>query len=66
MTSVLHPVDATIGSSFKCAFSRLLVEHFLEYLEKKMALSEVQRKPFKMIDSVTSYDAVRLMKHAWI
>ena len=65
MTSCLQPVDAAIGSSFKCAFQRLLVAHILKYVDQQMEIAPAQRAPFKINKAVSTYDAVCMMASAW-
>lgn len=60
-TAALQPVDLGIGRSSKAAYRRLLVNHFLYYLEEAMKRKEV----FKLTKAVTIYDGVRLMAEAW-
>lgn len=65
MTSVLQPVDAAIGRSFKCAFRRLLVDHILKFVDTAMRLPEEYRAVFELTAAVSTYDAVVMMKKAW-
>ena len=65
MTSTLQHVDAAVGRSFKCAFRRLMSQHILAYVEENLQLEPHLRKPFKMNEAITTFDAVKLMKAAW-
>lgn len=49
LSSVIEPEDATIGSSFNCAFLRLLFGNLLKYVEKNKELAKEEHKPFKMM-----------------
>lgn len=65
MKSVLQPIDSTVGRSFKCAYTRLLVSHILKYVERNMAVPADQRSVFKLTDSVKTYDAFFMIIRAW-
>lgn len=65
MTSVLQPVDAAVGLSFKCAFRRLLVAHIITDVEKRMKLYVENRSIFKLTGAVTIFDSFVVMKLAW-
>lgn len=64
-TSVLQPVDATILYYFKCAFRRLLVDHLMDYVDKRMEIYGQEHPNFKKNHAVTTYAAIILMKYAW-
>ena len=61
MASILQPVDAAIGRSFKAAYRRLLVSHAIAHLKKLRK----DGSPFKLSEAVTTYDGVVLMERAW-
>ena len=65
MTSILQPVDCAVGRSFKCALSRLIVLHVLDYVDRMHELPEADRRPFKINEIITAYTAVRLIAEAW-
>jgi len=66
MTSVLQPVDAAIGRSFKYAFRRLLVDHILSYVNAEMDKPENERRTFKLTEAGSTYDAILMMKRPGI
>ena len=43
MTSVLQPVDAPVGQSFKCAFRLLLLDDILRDVNKTLELPPAER-----------------------
>ena len=65
MTSVLQPVDASVGRSFKCAISRLLLDHILRDVNESLELPPAECPQFKLNKVVTVYDALRLLAKAW-
>lgn len=59
MTSVLQPVDAAVGRSFKAKFRRFLLDHVLDYVKV------LNGRAFKVNEAVTIYHGVRLMAKVW-
>lgn len=65
MTSCLQPVYSSTGTSFKCAFRRLLVDHILQHVDRELSLYVAERRLFKINMAVTTCDAVLFMSKAW-
>lgn len=65
MTSVWQPVDCTIGRSFKCALSRLIVAYLLAHVNNMLSKPPADRVPFKIHEVITANSAVKLIFEAW-
>lgn len=61
MESVIQPVDAAVGRSFKATFGIVLVEHLLNYIKTL----EKSKQVFNINQAIIIYDSVRLVAKEW-